>query len=170
MIVLAVIFLVSLLTIGIGAVLLAPWLPTRSRDLKRACELADFKDGEVFYDLGCGDGRLLFFAEKSHRVKCIGFEIALPFYLYAKIKQLFTRSKTVIKFGDFFNSNLEDAGVVYVFGTRGTLAKRVKEKFEKELKPGTRVLSYSFPIENWNPVVVSRPTEKDLPIYLYKIN
>lgn len=164
-----VIVTIFLFTIALGAILLAPWLPTRSRDLCRACALADFKNGDVFYDLGCGDGRLLFFAEKKYNLKCIGFEIALPFYFYAKVKQLFIGSKAKIKFGNFFNFNLGDADVIYVFGTRKTLSQSVRKKFEEELKSGTKVLSYAFPISGWNHLDVSKPTKDELPIYLYKV-
>jgi hypothetical protein len=46
--------------------------------------------------------------------------------------------------------------------------KKLKDKFQKELKPGARIVSYIFPIEGIKPNIISKPKEKELPIYLYK--
>lgn len=43
----------------------APWVPTKSRDVKRAIKLSGLRSGEVFYDLGCGDGRVTLEAAKT---------------------------------------------------------------------------------------------------------
>ena len=67
-----------------------------------------------------------------------------------------------------FKLNLKNADVVFVFGMPKTLAKKFKEKVERECKPGARIISYVFPVEGWTPVVKDRPTDKDMTIYLYQ--
>ena len=57
------VLLVFLLTMVLANA--APWVPTRRRDMERILALAKIKPGEVFYDLGCGDGRLLVAAARA---------------------------------------------------------------------------------------------------------
>ncbi|MFH1582800.1 MAG: class I SAM-dependent methyltransferase, partial [Candidatus Falkowbacteria bacterium] len=56
----------------------APWVPSRSRDLKRTFKLADLRPGQIFYDLGCGNGKVAIYAANNFKVKAVGLEISLP--------------------------------------------------------------------------------------------
>ena len=151
-----------------GAISAAPWVPTKSRDVKRMIALADIKEGERVYDLGCGDGRFVF-AAASKGAEAIGVEVFILPYLYAWLKSLFYK-KSKIMFGDFFNYDLSGADVVFIFLMEKGYGKLV-EKFNKELKPGARVVIYCWGIDQWKDKLVKedKPTGKDLPIYLYKI-
>ena len=71
-----------------------------------------------------------------------------------------------IKFQDFWNVNLSDANIVYLFLMQGVYPK-LKTKFEKELKPGTKVIVYAWPIEGWTPIKIDQ-SSNSLPIYLYQ--
>jgi cyclopropane fatty-acyl-phospholipid synthase-like methyltransferase len=147
---------------------LAPWVPCRKKDIKRVLSIAELKPGEVFYELGCGDGRVVVAANKNYQVRAIGVELAVLLYIAAKIRQCFNWNKNLeIRYGSLFKEDLASADVVYVFGMPQTLKAKFKEKLEKELKPGARVVSYVFPIEGWKPIKIDKPTEKDLNVYLY---
>lgn len=166
---LSIFIIFCLTTIAIASLSLAPWVPTRKRDLKRICALADLKPDKVFYDLGCGDGRLVVYANKHYGVKAVGIELALPLFVVCKIRQLLNRQKKIkFKFKNLFRENLSNADIIYVFAYKERLTGKLKQKLEKELKPGTQVISYTFPIEGWRPEIISKPNEKDLSIYLYK--
>lgn len=168
--ILLLIYLFFMSTIAMAFLSLAPWLPARKKDLKRIFKLADLKPGEIFYDLGCGDGKIVIYAAKHYSAKAIGIELALPLYLICKIRQLFNYKKNItIKFKNLFQENLRDANVVYVFGMKSKLKNKLKQKLEKELKQGARVISYSFPIKGWTPKIIDKPTERDLKIYLYEL-
>jgi hypothetical protein len=65
---------------------------------------------------------------------------------------------------NFFNSNIEDATVVTVYQGVG-VNKKLREKFSRELKPGTRVVSYRFRFQGWSPVKTNEETSS----YLYVI-
>jgi len=163
-------FLICLLTVALASLSLAPWVPTRKKDLPRILKLADLQADEIFYDLGCGDGKVVAYLAKNTKAKTIGIELAFPFYLVCKMRQLFYRNKNLkIKFKNLLKKNLSNANVVYLFArSPETLNKGFKQKLEHELKPGARVISYAFPFPGWIPTIVSKPNKNDITIYLYK--
>ncbi len=147
----------------------APWVPAFTKDIPRIFRVANLQPGEVFYDLGCGDGRVVVYAGKHFQGEAIGIELLFPLFVVCKIRQFFSGSKNVkFKNKNLFHENLSRANVVYVFGIPGTLAYKVKEKFEKELMPGARVVSYAFKIQGLIPELVDKPSPKDNSIYRYR--
>ncbi len=159
-----------MLSISMGAISLAPFVPTRKRDLPRIFSLAKLRPGEIFYDLGCGNGRVVFGAGKIG-AKAIGVEVALPAYLYCRLAQLVRRANNIsFSFGDLYKKNISEADAVYLFGMPAAIgAERLKNKLTQELKPGVRVISYVFPIKGWQAEETDKPNENEVAIYLYKI-
>lgn len=148
---------------------LAPWVPCKKKDIDRILKLADLRSGELFYELGCGDARITVAAQKKYQVRAVGLEIAIPLYVAAKIRQFFNWDKNLqIKYKNLFKENLSSADVIYVFGMPDKLKNKLREKLDKELKLGARVVSYVFPIAGWEPTVVDKPTPQDLSIYVYE--
>ena len=162
-----VIVFIIFLSAGLGAVSAAPWLPTKGADVPRMIDLAGVKAGDVVYDLGCGDGRLVFAAAQKG-ARAIGIEIFILPYLYAKIKSFFVPGSQ-IRYGDFFGRKINDATVVFVFLLDHSY-KRIMKKFEAELKPGSRVVVSCWPIKEWESKLVKKDKrlEKELPIFLYR--
>lgn len=162
------VILLLLIPLAIAGVSFAPWVPTWQVDVDRALRLAQLKPGEVFYDLGCGDGKAVFAAAKLG-AKATGIEIAWPLYLFCLVKKVVQHQPLVkFKLGNLFNLDVSDADVVYIFGMPRTIQQKLRDKLERELKPGARVLSYAFPIHGWEPITRDKPTPKQLSIYLYK--
>lgn len=158
----------SLFSIMWANLSLAPWVPMWSRDKKRVFALAGLKAGENFYDLGCGNGKIVVYAAKHFDVRATGIELAFPLYAACKLRQIFAGNRNIIfKFGDLFKEDLSGADVVYVYGMPKVLKNKLKEKLERELKPGARVVSYVFKIDGWQPAAVDKPDERSVPIYLY---
>jgi SAM-dependent methyltransferase len=163
--------LILLMVIGCASIVFsvlsfAPWVPSRRRDLKRVFRLADLKPGQIFYDLGAGDGRVVAYAGSHFNAQAIGLEISLPLYLICRLRQAFTPG-IKFKLSNLFKENLSSADVVYLFGLPATVNGQLVEKLNKELKPGAKVISYAFKMNNWTPKIIDRPTVKDLPIFLY---
>ncbi len=160
--------LIVLLSAAWGAKSAAPWIPTRRKDKSRMAVLGDVKEGDVVYDLGSGDGRLVFEASNKG-AKAYGVEIFILPFLYSWIKS-FWHKKSKIIFGDLFKRNISDANVVFVFLLNKCYGRLV-EKFEKELKPGTKIVVGCWPIKELENKLVKRdkPTEIDLPIYVYEL-
>lgn len=146
----------------------APWVPCRNRDLKRIFRLAGLKSGQNFYDLGCGDGKIVFFAAANFQAKAIGLEILWPLYLICRLKLIFRRGDSVnFKLKNLFKENLSPADAVYFFGMPNSINKKLSVKLKRELKPGTKIISYAFSLAGWIPAAVDKPGPDDLPIYLY---
>jgi len=161
-----VIVLIGFSTLAIAGKSFAPWVPTKKKDIERVMRLAELRPGEIWFELGCGDGRMTVAAAQAGS-KATGIELALPLYLAAKIRAL--KSSAKIRYGNLFKLDISNADVVYFFGMPDPITKKLKTKLEAELKPGTRVISYAFPVEGWEPLIVDKPTENDIDIYLYNI-
>lgn len=163
-----IIIFIILLTFFYSVIRAIGWVPTRGHDIDRFLKNANIQTGDKMYDLGCGDGRLVFAGAKAG-AKATGFEVSFVPYIIAKVGYLFQSSKKNIniKFKDFWWHNLQDADLVYFF-LIPRIYKKLKKKLETELKPGTRVIAYVWPIEGWTPDKVDKP-DKQNAMYIYTI-
>jgi SAM-dependent methyltransferase len=162
-----ILFLLFLTSFAYAGLKGAPWVPSRRDDTQRFLVFADIKKGDIVYDLGSGDGRIIIAAARAG-ADAHGYELSLLPYLISQIRRFFSndRARIHFHFKNFWRIDLRRADLVYLFLTPPAYAK-LKIKFEKELKPGARVVSYVWPIEGWNPERVS--TKEGRPkMYLYK--
>lgn len=145
----------------------APWWRTNDRKIREAFKLAKLKNGDIVYDLGSGDGRSVILAVKEFSAKGIGIEVdPLRFYLsklLAKFAGVSKQTKFIKK--SFFDVNISDADVIFVYLVPKAL-ERLKPKFLKELRKGTRIVSINY--EMTLPEVKSIST-KGRKIILYRI-
>jgi len=123
----------------------APWVPSSMATVTQMLDLADLKPGELVYDLGCGDGRILVTAALRYQARAVGIEIDPLRWLWCQvlISILGLRNRVRIQFGDFFQYNLSEADLVTCYLLPET-NKRLQEKLHQELKPGARVVSNTF--------------------------
>jgi len=165
---LLIILILSFLFIGIiwGGFSIAPWVPCKKKDLQRINKLADLKAGQVFYDLGCGDGRVCkYMAKYNPDCKIIGIEIALPIYLLARLIKIFSIYDYEVKRGNIFNQDLSRADVVYTYALSTTINKKLKQKFVKDLKNNCKIISYAFKMNDWK----GKVHKGQVPIFVYKL-
>lgn len=144
----------------------AAWSPTSRKAVNKILEMADINSQDVLYDLGSGDGRIVIEASRKYDAIALGVE-ADPFRaLWSKLvlKILGLGRQTRIIWGDIFKQDLSQATVVTVFLWQKTNEK-LKEKFKRELKPGTRVVSHIWTFRGWKPIAVDRENR----VYLYII-
>ncbi|MBD3189792.1 MAG: SAM-dependent methyltransferase [Candidatus Heimdallarchaeota archaeon] len=123
----------------------APWRPTPRKKVQKMLAMADIKPGEVIYDLGCGDGRIVIMAARRYNIKAVGIEIDFLRYIWCKIiiALLGLRKKVRVIYGDLFDQNLSEADVVICYLTQST-NNRLEQKLIEELKPGARIVSNTF--------------------------
>lgn len=151
--VIGAIFFVLLVSAAYAGLSGAPWVPTWKRDLKRAEKLLNIQEGEVFYELGCGDGRFCLSLAKTTKGDIRGIELSLAQYLVATGRKFFERSRATFTFGDVFKKDLSDADAIYLFLMPETY-DRIAPKLRSEVKPGTRIVSYVWPIPGWEAVKI----------------
>ncbi len=129
------------------------WVPTPFDDIDNFFKLARVTQTDVVYDLGCGDGRLLFAALDMGAGRAVGVDLD-PDQLEKARKT--AREKTVedrVAFiqADVMDVDLSPATVVLCYLITAASAA-LKPKLEAELRPGTRVIMESFPVHGWKPV------------------
>ena len=146
-----------------------PYAPTPHSTIKTILRILQIKKGVKLYDLGCGDGRFLFSAEKMG-AEVIGFEISPFSYIRTLAKKIFTKSNAKIYFKNFFYQNLSSADIVFCFLVDSVM-NRVSKKLQNELKPGTKIVSYGFPLLEWSEDPILQQYKKNDPslrnIYFY---
>ena len=152
----------------------APYVQTPMPAVKKMLKLARIQPGEIVCDIGCGDGRLVILADQEYQAQAIGFELSPPIYIYAKLLHWIKRTKTeaLILFKDSRHINLGEVDVVVLFMMPKPLREFWKQKFEHELKPSARVISYAFSIQGWTPCH-TEPKQPELnvgPIYVYQMD
>ena len=126
----------------------APFVPTPMKRVKKMVELANLKPGDRVYDIGCGDGRFVYWAANKYGAKATGIELSPLVYLFALVRKLFWRSKAKIVFGNFKMMDLSDADVIFCYLLPDCLVK-IQPELDKQVKPGTKIISYAFTIPNW---------------------
>lgn len=160
-----------LLTLAITALSLAPWVPTRKKDLPRILNLAGLQAGDIFYDLGCGDGRVAFYISENSPAKAIGIELAIPFFVFCRLKSYFLKTPRLeFKLKSIYNENLNNAKVVYLFAANSQkLNEKLVHKLLTELPDGAKIISYAFPILSLKASQIDKPKNDDVAIYLYDV-
>lgn len=110
-------------------------------------DLAAVKDGDVVYDLGCGDGRLVLAAAKrGPNIRGLGIEIDPDLVAEARDAALLAdvNSRVTFRSGNLFGEDLKPADVVMMYLSTD-VNRRLLPQLE-QLRPGTRIVSYTYSI------------------------
>ncbi len=126
----------------------SPWWRTTPTLARLECKLAKIKKGDIIYDLGSGEGTALIIAAKEFGATGVGIEID-PFRAwYAKLAVWLAgvADKVIIRRENFFTVDISKATVVFLYLTPRALVG-LREKFFKELRPGTRVVTFVYQMD-----------------------
>ena len=138
----------------------APFVPSNKKSIQKMLELAQIKPTDTVFDLGCGDGRIVFALEKMGVKRAIGIEVSPLIYLLARLRKFLSGARrSEIRFGNIFKqTDYAQADVILVF-LFPHIVQRIFDEIWPQLKPGARLVSSSFFPKNIEPDVVI-PREK----------
>lgn len=144
----------------------SPWWRTNRTVAQAICKAAKIKKTDVIYDLGCGDGTALIVAAKMNGATGVGVDVDPARILVAKVKALVSGVGSNLRFQrkNLFTTDISDASAIFVYLVPKTL-KRLEPKFRKELKPGSRIVSYVYTID-YLPLVAEDTKNQ---VYVYEI-
>jgi tRNA G37 N-methylase Trm5 len=137
------------------------FVPTPNEVVDKMLELAEVKKGDVVYDLGCGDGRIVVAAAKKYGVKAVGFDIDPQRVkeALANVKANNVENLVTIKQADIFTLDLSEASVITLYLLPDLNVKLMPQL--AKLKAGSRIVSHDFDMRGAKPVKVLNVTTKE---------
>lgn len=132
------------------------YLATPPEVVDRMLEVADLKKGDVLYDLGCGDGRIVVAAAKRYGVKAVGFDVDPRRVKESRENAVKNgvADRVTIAQQDIFKTDLSGASVVTLY-LLPNLNVRLMPRLAR-LKPGSRIVSHSFVMKGARPSRVEK--------------
>jgi SAM-dependent methyltransferase len=128
----------------------APYIPSSEKVVSAMLKLAGVNKGDVVYDLGCGDGRVVILAAKDYGAHGTGIDLNPERIEEARANARKAGVEGLVKFevNDLFAADIHSATVVTLY-LLTDVNLRLRPKLLKDLKPGTRVVSNSFGMGDW---------------------
>jgi tRNA G37 N-methylase Trm5 len=153
---------------------IVPYVPTPQEVVERMLELAQVKKGDVLYDLGSGDGRIVVTAAQKFGVKAIGFEID-PERIkesHENIKKAGVEKLVEIRQQDIRTVDLSGASVLTMY-LLPEVNLMIRPQIWKQMQPGSRIVSHDFDMGDWKPLKTERVKDGsnwDHVLYLWQID
>ncbi|MFC3077961.1 SAM-dependent methyltransferase [Phenylobacterium terrae] len=129
-----------------------PYVPTREPVVEKMLEMANVQKDDFVIDLGSGDGRIPIAAAKKHGARGFGVDIN-PQRISeanANAKAAGVTDKVEFRRQDLFKTKISDATVLTMY-LLPSVNMQLRPRILSELKPGTRVVSHAFDMEDWKP-------------------
>jgi precorrin-6B methylase 2 len=128
------------------------FVPTAPEVVAAMLKLANVTKNDVVYDLGSGDGRIPITAARMHGARGVGIDLDPVRIAEANANATKEGVTDKVRFiqGDLFEQNISEATVVTLY-LLPSLNQKLIPKLNRELKPGTRVVSQSFDMGDIKP-------------------
>ncbi len=152
--------------------IIAPDFPSPQEVVERMLQLARVQPGELVYDLGSGEGRIVITAARTFKARAVGIELSPDLCREAtsRVKVLGLENRVKIIHANMLKVDLRPADVVTIY-LLTSANEMLKPNLERDLRPGARVVSHDFEIRGWKPKTVEQVEAEGRPrsIYLYEI-
>jgi cyclopropane fatty-acyl-phospholipid synthase-like methyltransferase len=132
--------------------ILAPFVPTPEDVVERMLQLAEVTSRDLVYDLGCGDGRIIITAATKYGARGVGVDIE-PYWVAesrSSAKQAGVDHLVRFSLEDAMTVDLSAATVVMLYLVHWSTSK-LQPIIKRQVKPGTRIVSHSFAMDDWTP-------------------
>ena len=147
-----------------------PYVPTPRPVVEAMLRLAAVRPGDVVYDLGCGDGRIVIAAARDFGARGVGIDIEPRRIAEANAAAIAAGVSGRVRFAvqDLFSTDFSEATVLTLY-LLPELNAKLLPKMRSELRPGARVVSHQFRIGAWQPdrSETAWSGDRDHPIFLW---
>jgi len=146
---------------------IVPFVPTPQEVVDKMIELAGVKTGDVVYDLGSGDGRIVITAAKKG-ARAVGFDVDGDLVKESRenIRKAGVQELAEIRQQDILTVDLSGASVVTMYLLPDVNLK-LRPNVLSQMKPGSRVVSHAFDMGDWKPDKTERVDGRT--IYLWTV-
>ncbi len=126
--------------------------PTPAEVVEAMLDLAELQPGDVLYDLGSGDGRIVIAAARRPGVRAVGIDIDAELVARARdnAERAGVGASAEFRVGDLLTAEIGDASVVTLF-LGAELNLRLRPRLLEVLVPGTRIVSHQYDMGRWLP-------------------
>jgi hypothetical protein len=145
-----------------------PYVPTPTEVVARMLKMANVNKGDMLYDLGSGDGRIVITAAREYGARGVGYDLNPQ-----RIKESNENARRAgitnrVRFTqqDLFEADLSGATVVTLYLLPDVNLK-LRPKLLRELRPGTRIVSHNYHMGDWQPEAVAEVEVKGTKHYVY---
>lgn len=144
-----------------------PYVPSTELNVDEMLRLADVKPGDVVYDLGSGDGRVVIAAARDYGARGVGLEldVALVDDSRRAAQRAGVAARTEFRQADVLTASLRDATVVTMY-LLPPLVRRLQDRLYEELRPGARIVAHDYPFPDWT---ADRRVQISKTFYLYTV-
>jgi protein-L-isoaspartate O-methyltransferase len=151
---------------------LAPDFPSPQAVVEKMLEAAHLKPGELVYDLGSGEGRIVITAARKFKARAVGVELSgdLCKQAEARVKALGLSNQVKIVHANLLKVDLRPADVVTIYLLTAS-NELLRPNLERDLRSGARVVSHDFEIRGWKPTSIEKieAEGRARTIYMYEI-
>ncbi len=146
------------------------YVPTPKNIVRHMLRLVGLRRGEILFDLGAGDGRILIEAVRQFGARAVGVEIDPQRLDRIEERLNSTNTKAEVIHADFMSIDVSSADVVTMYLSASVNAK-LAPKLKSELKAGARIVSLDYVLPSWvserELTVISGGVTRKL--YLYRV-
>jgi SAM-dependent methyltransferase len=150
-----------------------PYEPTPPEVVETMLALAEVRRGDLVYDLGCGDGRIVIAAVKRPGVRgvCVDIDPQRTAESRKNAAAAGVADRITFRTEDLFEARFDDATVVMLF-LWPEINLRLRPKLQRELRPGTRIVSHWHDMGDWpsNRMVTATGNGRPRPVYLWVVS
>jgi cyclopropane fatty-acyl-phospholipid synthase-like methyltransferase len=128
-----------------------PFVPSPMHVVHKMIEVAEIKKGDILYDMGSGDGRIVIEAAKKFGIKGVGIDLNPELVAQARENAVKEGVSHLVEFRaqDGLTVDISEATVVMLYMFKW-FNNAIKPKLLK-LKPGSRIVAHDFDIDDWKP-------------------
>ena len=144
-----------------------PYVPSTDQNVDEMLRLAEVRPGDIVYDLGSGDGRVVIAAARDWGARGVGIEIDPKLVVESRerARREGVEKRVAFREGDVTKASFSEATVVTMY-LLTPLVERLKPKLLAELKPGTRIIAHDYGFSDWKP---DRHVQVSKNFYLYVV-